>query len=411
MNFLRPIKISFNSNETCDKTMGLIGGIMQGYNCIMVYRHDGEKLLLCKRIKDPYNGLYNLVGGKIEKGEDGYEAAYRELKEETGIDSSKIRLSHMMDFTYYNQDCYVEVYVGQLSEEIELSEETHPLHWLSLDEDFFDDSRFAGEGNIGHMVEQVKIYGKGIKQVDIQKSVISPISPSVTTMGADGCKGGWITAIISKDNLKIEKFTSLLEAVKKYPDFDEFLVDMVIGLQSNSNHVRPDTYARKIIRERSSTVFPAPCRQAVYAKTIADAYQENERVLGKKFTPLTVGIIPKILEVDTFLQNNPQYKNKIKESHPEVCFARLNGSTILSRKSEMDGMEERIRLLKQYIPELNLHMVSALTKSMKCSIDDIVDAICLAVTANLVSQGRFEVIPENPMSDETGLLMQMVIPK
>ena len=56
-------------------------------------------------------------------------------------------------------------------------------------------------------------------------------------------------------------------------------------------------------------------------------------------------------------------------------------------------------------------MVSALTKSMKCSIDDIVDAICLAVTANLVSQGRFEVIPENPMSDETGLLMQMVIPK
>ena len=46
---------------------------MQGYNCIMVYCHDGEKLLLCRRIKDPYNGLYNLVGGKIEKGEDFFD--------------------------------------------------------------------------------------------------------------------------------------------------------------------------------------------------------------------------------------------------------------------------------------------------------------------------------------------------
>lgn len=384
---------------------------MQGYNCIMVYSHDGEKLLLCKRTKDPYKGLYNLVGGKIEKGENGYEAAYRELNEETGIDSNKICLSHMMDFTYYNQNCFVEVYVGQLIEEVVLREETHPLHWLSINEDFFDDNRFAGEGNIGHMVEQVRIYGRGIKQADMQKSAIRPISLSVTTMGADGCKGGWIVAVINKGNLRIDKFTSLYEAVEEYPDFDEFLVDMVIGLQSDTNHIRPDTYARKIIKERSSTVFPSPCRQAVYAKTVADAYQENERVLGKKFTPLTVGIIPKIREVDIFLQNNPPLKNKIKESHPEVCFARLNGSTVLSKKSEMDGMEERIRLLKQYIPELNLHKVSALAKSMKCSIDDIVDAIGLAVTANLVSQGCFEVIPENPMSDETGLLMQMIIPK
>ncbi len=39
---------------------------MQGYNCIMVYSKDGEKLLLCRRTKDPYMGKYNLVGGKIE---------------------------------------------------------------------------------------------------------------------------------------------------------------------------------------------------------------------------------------------------------------------------------------------------------------------------------------------------------
>lgn len=31
-----------------------------------------------------------------------------------------------------------------------------------VEEDFFDMSRFAGEGNVGHMVEQVKYFGMGI---------------------------------------------------------------------------------------------------------------------------------------------------------------------------------------------------------------------------------------------------------
>lgn len=151
-------KQNYSINENTE------GGSMQGYNCIMVYNYIGDKILFCKRTKDPYKGLYNLVGGKIDKNEDGFVAAYRELREETGIDSSKVKLHHMMDFTYYNQNCYVEVYVGKLSEETILHEEAHPLEWLSIDDDYFDSDRFAGEGNIGHMVEQVKIYGMGEKQ-------------------------------------------------------------------------------------------------------------------------------------------------------------------------------------------------------------------------------------------------------
>lgn len=112
--------------------------------------------------KAPYLGLYNLVGGKIEPKEDGFEAAYRELEEETGINRTQIILNHMMDFTYYNQNCYVEVYVGYLKENVVLREEAHPLVWMGLGEDFFDRNRFAGEGNIGHMLEQVKCYGVGI---------------------------------------------------------------------------------------------------------------------------------------------------------------------------------------------------------------------------------------------------------
>lgn len=138
---------------------------MQGYNCVIIYSKDESMLLFCKRMKEPYKGKLNLVGGKIEPGEDGFVAAYRELREETGIDKEDVSLRHMMDFTYYNQDCYVEVYVGTLNKKTILKPEQHPLIWLSTDENFFDLNKFAGEGNIGHMMEQVKEFGRGIAEI------------------------------------------------------------------------------------------------------------------------------------------------------------------------------------------------------------------------------------------------------
>lgn len=131
---------------------------MQGYNIILVYNKETDRLLMCKRSKDPYKGLYNLVGGKIDPGEDGLSAAYRELYEETGISKEDITLKHLMDFTYYYQECYVEVYVGKLNKAVDLVEEVHELFWSDLNHDFFDMNIYAGEGNIGHMIEQVNMY-------------------------------------------------------------------------------------------------------------------------------------------------------------------------------------------------------------------------------------------------------------
>jgi len=128
---------------------------MQGYNVLMVYNKGMDRLLMCKRIKDPYKGLSNLVGGKIEIGETGIKAAYRELLEETNISKEDINLHHLMDFTYHLQDCYVEVYVGRLKREVLVSGDENILYWSDLDKNFFDMSLYAGEGNIGHMIEHV----------------------------------------------------------------------------------------------------------------------------------------------------------------------------------------------------------------------------------------------------------------
>ncbi|WP_028549660.1 NUDIX hydrolase [Paenibacillus sp. UNC451MF] len=130
---------------------------MQGYNVLMIYSKDMDQLLMCKRLKNPYKGLSNLVGGKIESGETGIEAAYRELFEETSISKEDVTLHHVMDFKYYLHDCYVEVYVGKLKLDVMVSGDENELYWSDLNQDFFDMTLFAGEGNIGHMIEQVKM--------------------------------------------------------------------------------------------------------------------------------------------------------------------------------------------------------------------------------------------------------------
>ncbi len=131
---------------------------MQGYNLVAVFNKDCTKMLMCKRLKDPYKGLINMVGGKIEENEEHETAAYRELFEETGITREQIRLTHLMDFTYHLDNCYVEVYVGRLNCEVTVKGDENTLFWSGFDHDFFDMEEYAGEGNIGHIMEHIRLF-------------------------------------------------------------------------------------------------------------------------------------------------------------------------------------------------------------------------------------------------------------
>lgn len=126
-------------------------------NVIVVFDKDLKQTLMCKRTKEPYMGMYNLVGGKIEKENDGLNEAYRELVEETNITKDDIELTHFMNLTYVKWDKELEVYYGVLNKDVELIEEVNKLEWVDINENFFDMTRYAGEGNIGHIIEEIKI--------------------------------------------------------------------------------------------------------------------------------------------------------------------------------------------------------------------------------------------------------------
>ena len=58
---------------------------MRRLNLIVVFSPNLEEILFSIRAKEPYKGMYNFVGGKVEDGETNDDGAYRELQEETGI--------------------------------------------------------------------------------------------------------------------------------------------------------------------------------------------------------------------------------------------------------------------------------------------------------------------------------------
>lgn len=67
-------------------------------------------------------------------------------------------MTHLMDMTYYLDDCYVEAHAGRLNQEVAVRGDENELLWIDFDHIFFDSSKFAGEGNIGHILEHVALH-------------------------------------------------------------------------------------------------------------------------------------------------------------------------------------------------------------------------------------------------------------
>lgn len=139
---------------------------MRKLNLIVIFNKDLSKILFCIRAKDPYKGLYNFVGGKAENGESNDEAAYRELFEETGISCNDIELEHFMDLNYFKYENNLQVYYGILKHEVNLVEEKNKLEWVTINDGLLDNSKFAGNYNIPHIIRQIKVYLKNGTEID-----------------------------------------------------------------------------------------------------------------------------------------------------------------------------------------------------------------------------------------------------
>lgn len=106
------------------------------------------------------------MGGKVEDNETNDEAAYRELFEETGISNNDIELDHFMDLNYFKYENNLQVYYGILKHEVDLIEEKNKLEWVTINDELLNNSKFAGNYNIPHIIRQIKVYLKNGTEID-----------------------------------------------------------------------------------------------------------------------------------------------------------------------------------------------------------------------------------------------------
>jgi len=231
-------------------------------------------------------------------------------------------------------------------------------------------------------------------------------------VGVDGYDGKWIAAVLKNGKISVHEYADISTLCKEQKNADCILIDVPIGLPDTPTEIllRPDQPARDYLSEknRKSSVFNTPVRSAVYAETKEEAQEVNQIVSGKRLSLQSLAIVPIIRQVDTFLQTNPMWKNKLRESHPELAFQTLNhGNPIKNPKYSTAGITERISILKEYCPDVE----KAVNQEKKNKVNDILDAVCLAVTAQRGSENGFVTVPTIPSADRTGLLMQMVLCK
>jgi len=102
----------------------------------LIFIRNEDKILLIKGSKNKkiWPGLYNGIGGHIEKGEDALSAAQRELFEETGLQSINLELRAIIfiDVEEY-KGISMFVFVGNSSKMRMVASEEGITDWIKID--------------------------------------------------------------------------------------------------------------------------------------------------------------------------------------------------------------------------------------------------------------------------------------
>jgi len=177
-------------------------------------------------------------------------------------------------------------------------------------------------------------------------------------------------------------------------------VDIPIGLPAAGPR-GCDRAARAMLGPRRTSVFPAPVRAALRARTFEDAVRRSRKAHRKALSLQVWNIVPKIREVDAVMQ--PDLERTIVEAHPELSFALLAGHPMRHPKRTAAGRDERLLALGDLFPDAE---AAVRQPPAGAAPDDVLDAFVLAWTARRWQLGTAVVLGDDV--DATGLSMRIV---
>lgn len=229
--------------------------------------------------------------------------------------------------------------------------------------------------------------------------------------GLDGCRSGWVVALVRPDGPEVcLRVLRHFADVTALPDAPAILaIDIPVGLphRCGAGGRAAENAVRPLLGARQSAVFSVPSRAAIYAESYGAACatalvtSDPPRKVSKQLFM----IAPKIREVDTALRADAELASRTFEVHPELAFWRLNGERALGEPKKVKG--------KPYPPGLALRrellaaagLVAPETPLPGAGRDDILDALACAAVARRIHAGIATPFPDSPPRDAFGLPM------
>jgi predicted RNase H-like nuclease len=208
--------------------------------------------------------------------------------------------------------------------------------------------------------------------------------------GADGCAEGWVVVFRSTAGRppKAVIFGSIASALGAPEQPKVVAIDIPIGLpkKSETGGRLADREARKELKLRKSSIFPAPSRPVLRARSFQEAKDlELENSTPAKALGMQVfNILRKIREVDDIASKRT---GRIFECHPEMSFWAMNGrAEMIAPKRKSRGFAERCNILSQHGFD-RAFLTARIGSARNYNRDDLADACAAAWTAERILKG------------------------
>ena len=219
---------------------------------------------------------------------------------------------------------------------------------------------------------------------------------TAVVLGVDGCRGGWIGAVLDDDGVELvvgHHIAGLVVAVGVAPAV--IGIDIPIGLPDTGPRQADIAARRELPVGRKSSVFPTPARAAVSAATWQEANEANRSATGRGLSHQGFNLCRKIAEVDRWVRGGPGMP--VLEVHPEVSFAAMGADTVPPKRTA-EGRGTRLAALRAAglrLPEIR--------RTAAYDVDDALDACAVAWTALRQAHGESRALPEVPERFSDGL--------
>lgn len=219
----------------------------------------------------------------------------------------------------------------------------------------------------------------------------------MAVLGVDGWRGAWVAARLDGRSVTLAVLPDVA-AVLAVRDVSVIGIDMPIGLSDDGARTC-DHEARRRLKGPASSVFPAPVRPVLAARSYAEACAISIRARGRSLSVQTFGLVPSIRALDDGLGDPPD--PRVREVHPELSFRALD-ERVVDRKASEAGKAQRVRALQQV-----MDVEDALaTAPARMPLVDALDACAAAWSAQRIADGRARFVGD-PRPDARGRQMRI----